>query len=262
MYTDIPFIKRKLRGLAWRVFNTIENNGNAKFEENGEKVFIENLFKTFKANGGGKIVFDIGANIGEYSTMLLDNSQKNGVEVELHLFEPTKSCFQTISKKFNSKSNVTLNNFGVSDSNATAQIFYDKEQSGLASLYQRNLDSYNLQLNQSEEITLKRIDEYIQHKNIQHIDFIKIDIEGHELKAFDGFGNYLNSDFIDYIQFEYGGANLDSHSSLMEIYKFFEDREFTVAKIMPNGLEIRKYGPYMDNFMYANYVAISNKVLK
>lgn len=262
MYTQSSMIKRKLRGLAWKVFNKIENNGNARFEENGEKVFIENLFKILKANGGGKIVFDIGANVGEYSSMLLEHSLKNGVELELHLFEPTKSCFETISKKFNSKHNVTLNNFGVSDSNAIAQIFYDKEQSGLASLYQRNLDSYNLQLNQSEEITLKRIDEYIEEKNIEHIDFIKIDIEGHELKAFDGFGSYLNSDFIDYIQFEYGGANLDSHSSLMEIYKFFEEKGFSVAKMMPNGLEIRKYSPFMDNFMYSNYVAISNRILK
>ena len=261
MYTQTSLLKRKLRGLAWKVFNKIENNGDARFEENGEKIFVENLFKTFKANGGGKIVFDIGANVGEYSSMLLDNSQRYGIDVKLHLFEPTQSCFEIISKKFDAKNNVTLNNFGISDSNATAQIFYDKEKSGLASLYQRNLDSYNLEMNQSEEIVLRRMDEYIKEKNITHVDFVKIDIEGHELKAFEGFGEYLNSDFIDYIQFEYGGANLDSHSSLMELYKFFKDRNFSVAKMMPNGIEIRNYSPYMDNFNYSNYVAISNKIL-
>ncbi|GLI54154.1 FkbM family methyltransferase [Thermodesulfovibrio yellowstonii] len=106
------------------------------------------------------------------------------------------------------------------------------------------------------------MDEYIEENNIKHIDFIKIDIEGHELKAFYGFGSYLNSDFIDYIQFEYGGANLDSHTSLMDIYKFFEERNFSIAKIMQKGLELRKYSPFMENFMYANYVAISNRVLK
>ena len=259
MYTQASLLKRKLRSFAWKVFNKIENNGNAKFEENGEKIFIENLFKTFKGDGV-KIVFDIGANVGEYSSMLLDNSKKAGVELELHLFEPTQSCFETISKKFESKKNIILNNFGVSDSNTTAEIFYDEEQSGLASLYQRNLDSYNIQLNHSENISLKRMDEYIISNNIQHIDFIKIDIEGHELNAFNGFGSYLNSDFVDYIQFEYGGANLDSHSSLMEIYKFFEERGFSIAKMMPNGLEVRKYTPFMDNFVYSNYVAITKRL--
>jgi hypothetical protein len=117
-------------------------------------------------------------------------------------------------------------------------------------------------MNQSENIKLKRLDGYIEEKNINHIDFIKIDIEGHELKAFEGFGKYLDASFVDYIQFEYGGANLDSHTNLMELYKFLENRGFKIAKMMPNGLEVRKYSPFMDNFNYANYVAVSGKVIK
>jgi FkbM family methyltransferase len=251
-------LKRKLRSLVWKVFNKIENNGNANFEKNGEKVFIDNLFSSFKNER--RVVFDIGANIGKYGEMIENQSLKLNIDVSLHLFEPTQRCFSAISKKFSNEYNVILNNFGVSNSDESARIYYDKEGSGLASLYQRNLDSYNLELNQSEEIKLRRIDKYIEEKNINHIDFIKIDIEGHELKAFEGFGKYLNSDFIDYIQFEYGGANLDSHSSLMEIYKLLSNSGFKIAKIMSNGLELREYSPFMENFNYCNYVAISNKM--
>ncbi|WP_281755933.1 hypothetical protein [Thermodesulfovibrio yellowstonii] len=145
----MSLFRRLFRSVSRKVFNYIENNGNVIFEKNGEKVFVENLFKTFKANGEKKIVFDIGANIGEYSKMLLQNSQRYNVELNLHLFEPTKSCFEILSQKFGSYKNVFINNFGVSDSNTIAKIFYDKEQSGLASLYQRNLDSYNIRLNKS-----------------------------------------------------------------------------------------------------------------
>ena len=140
-------------------------------------------------------------------------------------------------------------------------IFSDQEKSTFASLYKRNLESYNIQLSLTENIKLKRMDEYIKEKNINHIYFIKIDIEGNELKALEGFGDYINPNFIDYIQFEYGGANLDSHSTLMDIYKFFENNNFSVAKVLPKGLEIRKYKPFMDNFNYANYVAISNSLI-
>ena len=87
-----------------------------------------------------------------------------------------------------------------------------------------------------------------------------MDIEGHELKAMEGFGNYMNGNFIDYIQFEYGGANLDSHTCLMDIYRFLEERGFNIAKIMPKGLVIRKYQPWMDNFNCANYVAVSTRI--
>ena len=261
MFSKTSYFKRKLRSLSLKIFNIIENNGDCNFDNNGEKVFIDNLFQSFKNRGGNKIVFDIGANIGDYSKIIEDKSTKLNIDINLHLFEPTKSCFSTLSKKFDSK-NIILNNFGISNENDTATIFYDKEQSGLASLYQRNLDSYDLELNQNEEIKLRRLDEYIEEKNIKHIDFVKIDIEGHELKAFEGFGDYLNDNFIDYIQFEYGGANLDSHTSLMDIYKFLNERGFKIAKVMPKGLEIKQYAPYMENFQYSNYVAISNKVLE
>ena len=259
MFRKTSYVKRKLRSLSLKIFNFIENNGDCNFDTNGEKVFIDNLLYAFKNREGNKVVFDIGANIGEYSKMIEDKSSELNIDINLHLFEPTKSCFSIISKKFNDE-NIVLNNFGASNENAKATIFYDKEKSGLASLYQRNLDSYGLELNQSEEIKLRRLDKYIEEKNIEHIDFVKIDIEGHELKAFEGFGKYLDGDFIDYIQFEYGGANLDSHTSLMEIYKFLEDRGFSIAKVMPNGLEVREYKPYMDNFNYSNYVAFSNKI--
>jgi len=261
MYTKMSFVRKKLRGLSLKIFNKIENNGDCNFDNNGEKVFINNLFNAFKNGGENKVMFDIGANIGEYTDMLETKALQSNVTVELHLFEPTKSCFTTISNKYIDKNNIVLNNFGVSNSDNDATIYYDKEESGLASLYQRNLESYNLELNQSETIQLRRIDNYIEEKNIKHIDFIKIDIEGHELKAFEGFGKYLNGEFIDYIQFEYGGANLDSHSSLMELYKLLNDNGFKIAKMMPNGLELRGYFPLMDNFNYANYVAISKRLV-
>ena len=193
--------------------------------------------------------------------MITEKSAKNNLNIKLHLFEPTKSCFNKLTENFSNQENIYLNNFGISNENDTSTIFYDKEESGLASLYQRNLDAYGMELNKSETIQLKRLDEYIKDKNIEHISFIKIDIEGHELIAFDGFGKYLNGNFIDYIHFEYGGANLDSHTSLMDIYKVLNNKGFKIAKIMPNGLEIRKYSPYMDNFNYSNYVAISEKIL-
>ncbi|MEM5947461.1 FkbM family methyltransferase [Spirochaetia bacterium 38H-sp] len=258
MFVKMAYIKRKIRGLAWRVFNMLENNGNCNFEQNGEKLFIENLFEHFKnKDGREKIVFDIGANIGEYSSMLSEYSLKNNIDIELHLFEPTKSCFQVLEKKFKDKDNVHLNHFGVSNKSEMATIFYDKETSGFASLYKRNLYVYNVDLGKKEDVFLKRMDEYIEQNNILHIDFVKIDIEGHELRAFEGFGKYLSGDYIDFIQFEYGGANLDSHTSLMEIYDFLESRKFEIAKVMPKGLEFRKYEPFMENFQYANYVAVS-----
>jgi len=45
-----------------------------------------------------------------------------------------------------------------------------------------------------------------------------------------------------------------------DLYSVFEKVGFAVAKIIPSGLEIRSYQPYMENFQYSNYVAISSHV--
>jgi FkbM family methyltransferase len=259
MFIKESYTKRRVKDLLRFTFNKLENNGNCNFKTNGEKVFIDNLLLSLNKNKGKKVIFDIGANIGEYSTIILNKS--NNIDIDLHLFEPTQSCFKVLVENFSGKSNIKLNNFGVSNENVNSIIYYDNEKSGLASLYQRNLDSYNIELNKQEAIQLKRLDNYIENNNIPHINFIKIDIEGHELNAFEGFGKYLNEDFIDYIQFEYGGGeNLDSHTSLMDLYNLLTNKGFNIAKIMPKGLIKRNYKPYMDNFNYANYIAYSKNL--
>lgn len=261
MFIKSSYIKQKLRNLSFMIFNFLENNNDCRFDRNGERNFIDKLFIKFMEKPNKKrIIFDIGGNVGDYSKIILDNAEKNGTEIELHIFEPTEACFNELKSQFNKKTNVFLNNFGVSNAKTSSRIYYDKEKSGLASLYQRNLDSYSINLDNSEEILLEKMEDYIKEKKISHIDFVKIDIEGHELKAFDGFGRHLRPDFVDYIQFEYGGANLDSNTSLMELYVFFEEKGFKIAKVMPKGLEIRKYSPIMENYNNANYVAISKDI--
>jgi hypothetical protein len=54
MFKKMSFVESKLRGLALKVFNFIENNGNANFDKNGERVFIDSLLALFKNEGGRK----------------------------------------------------------------------------------------------------------------------------------------------------------------------------------------------------------------
>lgn len=252
--------KKSIRSLALRVFSRVENNGNCNFNTNGEKVFVKSLIEFFNKHFYDQIImFDVGANTGEYTKMLLDNSIHLNKGASIHVFEPTGSCYQILEERFADCNRVILNKKAVSNDRRTACIYYDKPLSGLASLYKRNLDSFLIEMNQSEIVETIRLDDYIENSGVGHIHFVKIDIEGHEMAAFEGLGAYMRGDFIDFIQFEYGGANLDAHTSLMELYALFEKAGFLLAKVMPKGLDIRPYRPWMDNFQCANYVAISKK---
>lgn len=264
MFVKTNILKKKVRNLCICLFNIIENNGDANHKTNGEELFIRNLFKLWKNNllDEPVTVFDVGANKGNYTQILCDICESNNIIIGAHLFEPSVACCNELKQQFGNNENIYINQFGVSDEDRSVKLFYDQEKSGLGSIYKRNIKRYGKELKLSEDIYVRRLDKYIDDSRIKHIHFIKMDIEGHELAAMNGLGEYLNSDFIDFIQFEYGGANLDSHTSLLDIYDLLENKNFSIAKIMHDGLELRKYSSFMENFNYANYVAVSKKVLE
>jgi len=249
----------RLNSILFTLYNRLENNNNADFHINGEERFLDDYLQSLS---GTVTLFDVGANVGGYSEILIEKCRNKQLCYSLHLFEPTASCFEVLKKKFSSDSNIKLNNVGVSDVETTAEMYYDTEQSGFASLYKRDLSSAHTVMDKQETITLRRLDEYIESNTIQQIDFLKIDIEGHELAAFRGLGKYLRADFIRAIQFEYGGANLDSGTTLRQLYQLLTGAGYQLFKIMKHGIEHRTYHVRMENYQYANYVALSPAVLK
>lgn len=260
MFVKMPWIRKKIRGFCYKLFSYLENNGDCNFAKNGEAYFLDSLFHQFSAQASiERVMFDIGANIGEYSELLLQKAKKKSVTTNIHAFEPTNSCYEIISRKIGTK--IKINKFGVSEVAGSSQIYYDKEMSGLGSLYQRDLSDSGMVLDCSEKIELRRLDTYIDEQNISHIHFVKIDIEGHELSGLKSFGDYLSGDFIDYIQFEYGGTYMDSHTTLRDIYRLLSQKGFKIGKILRTGVEIREYLPFMENMNYANFVAISEKII-
>jgi hypothetical protein len=93
-----------------------------------------------------------------------------------------------------------------------------------------------------------------------NINIDRLDIEGNEINALNSFGKYLSPGYINFIQFEYGGANIDSHTNLMDFYHLLQPRGFKICKIMKDYLELRKYDPRLENFVCQNFVAVSEKI--
>lgn len=247
-------IREKIINTLLRIINKIDNSGNSIMSENGEDCFIDYLVDFY--NKKDPIIFDVGANIGDYTGIFLDKFNKNE-NFKIHLFEPQKYCFEQLKNRFIDNNKI----FGLSNENNDAIIYSNQSGSGFGSLYKRNLNFYELKMNNQEKVNLKTAQQYIESNKIKKINLLKIDIEGHELKALTGFKEYLNSDFIDFIQFEYGGANIDSHTNLLDFYNLLIPKKFKIMKIMGNYLELKDYDPRLDNFVYSNYVAISNNIL-
>ncbi|HEX6178818.1 MAG TPA: FkbM family methyltransferase [Thermoanaerobaculia bacterium] len=249
-------LRRKARSFLARAMAVIENNDNADFQTNGERRFVERLFALLRERFEPPLVlFDVGANAGHYSAMLLQLADPT--PVQLHAFEPAAGCVLTLRARFGADPRVRIAAAAVSNDDGMKRLYFDEPGSGLASLYDRDLSLYAMSLGQSEDVPTIRLDRYIEREAIAHVHFLKLDIEGHEAAALEGLGRYLDPAFLDFVQFEYGGTNLDSNTTLRQLFSTFTSRGFRIAKIMKKGLELREYEVAMENYQYSNYVAVA-----
>jgi hypothetical protein len=93
-----------------------------------------------------------------------------------------------------------------------------------ASLYPDNITSYLTKDTVSENVALKTLDDFCAEHNILHIDFLKIDIEGHELICLQGAENMLQSDSIDMIQVELNRCAIASRVFLKDYWDLLSDK--------------------------------------
>lgn len=255
-------VRRKLASLALALFANLENNGDADSGKNGERRFLGALFRYLRNTGRARFVLlDVGANVGAYTRLLLDGASLLEAEVEVHAFEPARDSFESLRRGLSADRRVILNRKAASNVSGTAPIFSDVSQSPLASLHRRDLVAQGLALPGAETVETIRLEDYLRSRAIVHVDFLKLDVEGHERAAVEGLGSYLSAERMDFVQFEYGGTFLDAGVSLRDMYALFEGVGFAVAKVMRQGLDVRPYQPWMENFQYANYMAISRKIV-
>ena len=201
-----------------------------------------------------QIFIDIGANKGLYSKFLL---KKIG-NVECHLFEPSRHNSMILKELFSSFDQVKINEIALSNANSKAKLFSDKPGSPLSSLSKRRLDHLNINMEIEELVEIQRFEEYWKY-NYPIIDYVKIDVEGHELDVLDGFGDLIKQ--VRLIQFEFGGCNIDTRTYFQDFWYFFKDNDFSIYRITPMGpLRIKRYLEQCEFFSTTNYIALNNQL--
>ena len=200
-------------------------------------------------------VFDVGANTGQYLHLVLSNFHKDSVHI--HCFEPGKLTFAALTGNTPDNASIKLNNIALGKQKGEAQLYYDEKKSGLASLTKRRLDHFQINFEESEVITLDTLDNYCNNNNINKINLLKIDVEGHELDVLAGAIGMLRKRAIDIVTFEFGGCNIDTRSFFQDFYYFFEDVGMRISRITPSGYlyPIGSYTEILEQFRTTNFVA-------
>lgn len=196
------------------------------------------------------LCIDIGGNKGNYSAEILARFPK----ANLVIFEPAMSNQEILVTRFNTE-NVSIEGVAVGKLNGKAKLFSNRPGSGLASLSHRRLDHFNIDFSYEEEIETIRFEDYWKERlHESFINLCKLDIEGHELEALEGFGAALKN--IDVIQFEFGGCNIDTKTYFQDFWYFFESEGYLLYRITPFGIRyMKQYNEIDEHFATTNYLA-------
>jgi FkbM family methyltransferase len=256
LMASLPLLENYSYKFAKIIVKYHDNDSNPDMYRNGEYHLLSYLTK----NQLLKTVFDVGANIGEYSAIIASCQQIDG---RIYAFDPGDNNVEVLRKKFHSTEGFYIIPKALSDYNGTIDFHQndDPSQSGTDSVYDMNTIGYHPHT-QKISVPCTTIDSFCENNHIEHINLVKIDVEGHELFVLKGGGGMLSKGNIDYIQFEYGHAARAARVLLLDIVNLLENYGYSVYLIMPKGIKRFIYSPWEENkYNMMNFFAVSNKAI-
>lgn len=136
--------------------------------EKAELKLVSNLLKR------GDVFLDLGANLGLYSLHASREVGKNGKVIS---FEPFSINFKALNQhiSINQLTNVYTEQKAVGETSGTITLYHNKEEENLGMV-----TAIPIKNAREEKVEMISIDAYLKEKQLQEINFIKIDIEGFE----------------------------------------------------------------------------------
>ena len=123
------------------------------------------------------IMIDVGANFGNSLDIYL------GKGWIVHAFEPDPGNRKRLFESFPSQRRLVVNDLAVSDKAGEKLPFFSSEESTGISSLAAFTDGHS----QVATVTTTTLDDYLAEWRIDHVDFLKIDVEGYDKFVLDGF---------------------------------------------------------------------------
>lgn len=203
----------------------------------------------------GGILFDVGANKGAYTRALL-NAFGESVDT-IFCFEPSEELVKSFLC-FNDSRVFVINN-ALGRTKGIVPFYVSESDTGLGSLTKRRLNHFGIEMKKVQDVQLITLDDFVASNDIDHIDLLKLDVEGHELDILEGAKKLLLQNKIGCIQFEFGGCNIDTRTFFQDFwYLLTEDHEFDIYRIAPLGtIKVSRYREMDEMFITTNYIAVN-----
>ncbi len=230
--------------------------GGATVGHSGEEFALRYADAKLKRLHTGKvIVFDVGANVGQFAKMAAHEISSANM---IYSFEPSGKTYlalQDIIKANKLESQVVAYNIGFGSVEASLTLYSSEISSTIASLYNQANPLREFKNEYKEVVKIETIDQFCTVNFVSRIDYLKLDIEGHEYQALLGAVDMLSNNKVSFIQFEFGECQIDSKTFFRNIYNLLKDK-YDFYRIVSDGLApIKAYSADLEVFSTANYLA-------
>lgn len=201
-------------------------------------------------------LFDVGANVGNYSISLATTFPN----ADIYCFEPIPKTYQQLISNTIDYSRIKPNLKALGNLQGEIELYIGENNTDgtMASAYKVPLECIFPMVGKNiTSVTAKMttLDDFCEGK-IDGIDFLKIDVEGYEYEVLKGAKKLLSNDKIKMIQFEFNEFNIASKTFMLDYYQLLPNYEF--YRILPQD-RIRPMGTYnstLEIFCYQNILAV------
>lgn len=240
-----PHYFKTLYIVAERYTAFYQGDNNHSRETNGGWRFLREYIEKQKP----KIIFDVGGHDGTYALRI----NKQDPSVEIHCFEPVSKTFDTLENNVVGIKKIIPVRLALSSEKGLSTIYTNSRIEAINTL-QKVGDSPTFTYDGSEVVKVSTVDNYCKENNIEHIDMLKIDTEGHDLEVIRGAKGMITSNKVGIIQFEFGILNTFSHTYVYDFYQFLKPFGYELYKIKPLKEE-KVEVPEQERTVYAYFVA-------
>ncbi len=218
----------------------------------GEYHFLNSL--KFRCPSDCVTVFDVGANRGNYSSMIRAVFPR----AHIYSFEPHPKTFVELNKAAQVKG-FHAHNYAVGECKAKLKLYDYAGDAGCgsehASMFQDVIETIHKGAAQSFNVDVITIDAFVKEHQIESINLLKIDTEGNELNVLKGASECIRRNMIDMIHFEFNEMNVVSRVFMKDFFDLLQNFKF--YRMLSDGLVPLVYTPLTcEIFAYQNVVAI------
>lgn len=220
-------------------------NNFRTFSDSGELAFARLELKPL----GAFSCLDIGANVGDYTRLLLTET-----EARVVAFEPTRNAYSKLETLAEVEGvRLSVVNKALGNCVGTSTIRYNPGKSSQATLVEQNAYVPESELTVHELVEVETLSAWLAANPVSNLQLIKIDVEGYEREVLEGAGDAIARLRPKFIQVEMTPVHLRRSVSLYLLSTYLNG--YDCFQLTPHGMVRRvPTDPAANIFEYANFV--------